>query len=133
MHKQTIIKVNTQVDEGIARLVEILNGISGVITLDSCQRGAAGDAYVFFTFGTDWKDLAELLQSISSALADIQLPCGFILTMEWWGSNKKPRAHLSCRPEHVAVLADGIERIIPILSRRMYLSVDDKEYTESHS
>jgi len=115
MHKQTTIKVNAQVDEGIARLVEVLNGISGVITLDSCQQGAAANAYVFFTFGADWKDLAELLQSISSALAEVQLSCGFILTMEWWGSNKKPRAHLSCRPEHVAALADGIERIIPIL------------------
>ena len=42
MHKQVIAKVNAKCDEGIAPLVSALNGINGIITLDSCESGILG-------------------------------------------------------------------------------------------
>lgn len=41
-HRQVMIKVNVECDEGIAPLVHALNGINGVITLDSCQAQGCG-------------------------------------------------------------------------------------------
>ena len=124
-HRQVYIKVNAEVDGGIAPLVQALNEIEGVITVDSCENGAWG-GYVFFTYGEGWKELASLLQATSSLLCGLNLPCGFSLVMEWLGGNDKPRAQIAFEPEHVAYIADGIQRIAASLNARMSASTGDK-------
>ena len=124
MHKQVYLKVNAECDEGIAPLVAALNAIDGVITVDSCENDVWG-ACVFFTFGRDWRDLACLLQELSSLMSTLQIPCGYSLQMQWLGSNCKPRAQLLMEPEHVVYIADGIQRIAASLNARMTVLVGD--------
>ena len=118
MHEQVTIKVNAEVDRGVASLVAALNEIDGLITLDSCQNCYPWGANVFFTFGKDWKDLAELLQNLSTELSSPGLPVGFALWLQWLGSNDKPRAQVCVEPEHVVILADGIRRVSSSLNAR---------------
>ncbi len=125
--------VNAWVDEGIAPLVVALNGISGVATLDSCQEGALGESFVFFTYGHTWHELATLLQETSYALSEAHLPCGYALRIEWLGSNSVPRAQVSVRPEHVAALSDGINGVVSDLNRRMTELVGDRQRRVPHS
>jgi hypothetical protein len=58
-HHQVWVKVNAPVDAGIAHVVEILNRIPGLQTLDSCE-GIPGKkpAHVYFNYG-DWKKICR--------------------------------------------------------------------------
>ena len=108
-HKEVQVKVNAFVDEGVAPLVVALNSIDGVVSLDSCERDAiAGEASVYFQYGVTWQDLANLVEALSRALRGLNLCCGFLVSLEWLGSNDRPRAHLSVKPEHVADVAAAI-------------------------
>jgi hypothetical protein len=63
-HKQTWVKVNAPVDEGIAPLIEALSQFPGVRTLDSCE-GKKDEAWVCFDCGEeDWTDLSEFVLSV---------------------------------------------------------------------
>lgn len=63
-HRQVWVKVNAQVDEGIATLIEALNAFSGVRTIESCE-GREDSAWVCFDRGeTDWKGLGEFVFAI---------------------------------------------------------------------
>ncbi len=125
MHEQVAVKVNGFCDRGIQPLVLALNEIDGVVTLDSCQQGVYGEAYVFFTFGQTWQELASLLQAVSSALSERRVGCGYTLRLEWFGSNEWPRAQMVVEPQHVATLAHHLKSLASYLIPRMYLSVDD--------
>lgn len=110
-HEQVPVKVNAFVDKGIAPVVEALNAIAGVVTLDSCQQTSVADggqAVVYFTYGRDdkdWRDLAALVDRIAARLRSTGAGCGFAARLEWWGSNDQPRAQLVIQPEHVADVA----------------------------
>ena len=132
-HKQVMIKVNAECDEGVAPLVLALNKIEGVITLDSCQKGAFGEANVFFLYGQDWQDLANLLQTISSELSKTHLACGYILRIEWMGSNEWPHAQIVLSPEHVAILARSIRALSGQINARMCQLAGGRVDTELHS
>jgi len=107
-HRQVVVKVNAECDEGIAQLVLALNEIDGLITLDSCQQGVMGEAYVFFTYGKTWQALAGFLQTMSSELSELHLDFGYTLRIEWFGSNEWPRAQIVVLPEYVTTLAESI-------------------------
>ena len=113
-----MVRVNAPCDEGVAPLVEALAEIKGLVTVDSCEDGPWG-AHVFFTYGEGWQDLAALLQAMSTALSAPPLPCGYSFSMEWQGSNDRPRAQVALSPEHVACLADGVRRVAASLNARM--------------
>jgi hypothetical protein len=50
-HKQVLAKVNAYVDEGIKKLVEVLNTFDGVCTTESCQGSKGQMAFVYFQYG----------------------------------------------------------------------------------
>ena len=108
-HKQVLVKVNAQCDEGIAPLVIALNAVPGVITLDSCQRLFEGKGHVFFTYGDSWETLAPLLAELAYKLSHLNMCCEYILSMEWLGSNDQPHARLLVDPEHVEAIATAIQ------------------------
>lgn len=124
-HREVWIRVNAKCDEGIAPLVIALNRLEGVVTVDSCENGPWG-AYVFFTYGDSWQELAGLMQAISTELSKIVLPCGYTLSLEWLGSNDKPYARISLEPEYVRVVAGGLEKVVASLNARMIGSVYGK-------
>ena len=63
-HQQTWVKVNAQVDTGIAELVSLLNKVPGLETLQSCQ-GLPGEspAYIYFHCG-EWEEVCRFAFSV---------------------------------------------------------------------
>ncbi len=61
VHRQAWVKVNAQVDRGVVPLIEALNAIPELRTLESCETD--GDvAWVCFDAGTqNWRKLAEIV------------------------------------------------------------------------
>ena len=79
-HKQTWVKVNAQVDEGIAEIVTILSQAEGLQTIESCQGRPAANpqggvepmAYVYFYLG-DWQTLSRFtFGTIAPAIKKIE-------------------------------------------------------------
>lgn len=58
-HKQIWVKVNNEVDEGIAPIIKLLNKIDGLCTIDSCE-GYNGWAYIYFRLG-DYRTISKFL------------------------------------------------------------------------
>ena len=59
-HRQTFVKVNAPVDEGIAELISTLSEIEGLETLESCEGDFETDAFIVFRLG-DWRKCGALL------------------------------------------------------------------------
>lgn len=61
IHRQVWVKVNAQVDAGIASLIEALNSFQGVRTVESCE-GNGDSAWLCFDCGEqDWSALCEFV------------------------------------------------------------------------
>ncbi len=115
-HPQVPVKVNALCDSGIAPLVLALNEIEGLRTLDSCECNDFGRANIFFEYGDDWREIADLLQTISTSLREQNIRCDAILSLEWCGNNDWPRAQMSVHPEHVAMLAEAISALATVVN-----------------
>ena len=124
-HKQVMIKVNAECDEGVAPLVLALNEIAGIITLDSCEHGVYGEAYVFFTYGKNWQETGKLMQELFICLSK-KFCCEYSLRLEWIGNNDCPRAKLICAIEHVGSIADTIRSSAFQINDHMTVSVHGK-------
>ncbi len=60
-HQQVSVKVNAQVDRGIAELISSLSDFPELRTLESCERDNDW-AWVCFVYGTDgWRSLAKFV------------------------------------------------------------------------
>ena len=108
-HTQVPVKVNALADEEIAPLVEALSAIGGLVTIESCQSSAEGQAFVYFAYGQTWQELGEMADRLASMLRPLELCCGYSVMIEWFGSNDQPRAQLLTKPEHVAEIAAAIQ------------------------
>jgi len=61
-HKQVKTKHNFYVDEKMVKIIEILNDIPGLNTIESCQEfQKGGNAWVCFRFGESYKDLCDFI------------------------------------------------------------------------
>lgn len=132
-HKQVKIKVNAECDEGIVPVVTALNELGGLITLDSCQHGVYGEAFVFFTYGTTWQELGCLVNELASCFRENGVCCECVLRLEWVGSNDCPRAKLVCDIGHVGNIADIIRQSVAKINARMCELIHGKLYTGLHS
>lgn len=119
MHEQIFIKVNTECDKGVAPLVIALNKIENLITIDSCQEGVYGEAYVFFTYGVGWQETGVLIDTLAACLREQGVCCECIIRLEWVGSNDRPRAKLVCDTRHVGGIAGIITSSAARINARM--------------
>jgi len=133
LHKQVLIKVNAECDEGVAPVVIALNEIHGVITSDSCQEGVYGEAYVYFSYGKSWKELGTLLNEIASCLRENDFCCECLVRLEWLGDNDCPYGKLVFDISHMGNLASAIQNSTSKINRRMCELADGKECTELRS
>ncbi len=72
-HKQSWVKVNTQVDSKLREMVSLLSRIPRLQTISSCQ-GQTGKAqgYVYFCFG-NWRVISKFVfEEIAPALRGIE-------------------------------------------------------------
>lgn len=119
MHNQVIIKVNAKVDKGIAPLVAALNEIIGLLTLDSCEKGILDEGYVFFSWGKDWHGLGHLLDVLYEELTKVRLEEHCSLSIQWCDKSEWPRGLMIMPKEHVAILAENIQRFSEQINLRM--------------
>jgi hypothetical protein len=70
-HRTVIVKVNADVDERVAPLVEALNSIDGVFTIDSCEDRGEGVGSVYFHAEPDPVVCARSLARELAAFAEI--------------------------------------------------------------
>lgn len=129
-HPQTFVMVRVRCDVGIAPLVEALNSIDGVLTLDSCQEWHNGQAHIFFTYGheweSNWKNVAVLVQTISEELDKQGNPCDFKIRMEWSNGSIDPRAVILIEPKHADAIATYLKKVSARINRRMIRLVGDR-------
>lgn len=71
VHQQTWVKVNAQVDAGVAPLIEALSAFSGIRTLESCE-GKDDSAWLVFDAGEEnWEPLAKFVfETVAPTLAE---------------------------------------------------------------
>ena len=60
IHEQVWVKVNTEVDCGMAKIVTALTSIEGLRTLQSCEGRPGSEAYIYFWYGT-WEQTSRLV------------------------------------------------------------------------
>jgi hypothetical protein len=109
-HAQTLVKVNVQVDKGIAPLVEALNACPGVFTTSSCEGRKDENAYVAFDVGGNDDKLAAFIRSLSTVLGQDNRACDlpFTLSLEWYAGGKTPAGYLRVPRQHIHALADAV-------------------------
>ena len=110
VHPQVWIKVNAQVDAGVADLVETLNSFDGLVTLQSCQ-GETGrqPASVYFAF-EDWRKLAEFaLERIGPTLQNC--PGETKIAIEAVNGSR-PIARLTFSTESMHYITSALKRMI---------------------
>jgi hypothetical protein len=109
-HPQISVKVNAQVDKGIAPLVEAISQYPDVVTVSSCEGEETQDAYVSFVIGDDWRHLCSFVDALSPALGQNKqvsdLP--FALSVEWYAGGKTPAGYLRVPRQHIPALADAV-------------------------
>lgn len=132
-HEQVTIKVNAECDKDVASLVLALNELKGVITLDSCEHGIYDEAYVFFTYGTNWRETGYIMNELALCLRESGVCCECVLRLEWAGSNDCPRAKLVCDVGHVGNIADMISLSAARINARMSELIHGKLCTELHN
>ena len=59
-HEQVWVKVNANVDAGIAEIVSLLSEINGLQTLQSCQGDGDRPAYVYLYYD-DWQQIGSFM------------------------------------------------------------------------
>lgn len=110
-HPQRWIKVNAPIDEGVAEIVELLNQVDGLETLQSCQ-GEPGyrDGYVYFACG-DWKRLSQFVfERIGPTLKE-KLDEDATLTVEATNA-EEPMAKLTFRAEASGMVVSALKEVL---------------------
>ena len=113
MHSQIMIQVNAAVDVGISPLVQSLNKINGLMTVDSCQGTADSWAYVYFTCQGDSAQLLMLVKNLAESLSAQLVICtdDYRVCVEWMAGGERPLAKLLVQPDYITTLADAVNTI----------------------
>jgi len=110
-HEQVWVKVNAPVDQGVAEVVSLLNSVSGLETLQSCQGDTGGrDAYVYFAYG-NWTELCRLVfEEVGPALKQ-KLDEDARLMVEATSADR-PTAKLTFRAEATGIVASVLRDVL---------------------
>jgi hypothetical protein len=108
-HTQTWVKVNAPVDKDIAEIVSLLNGISGLETLQSCQ-GEPGkrQGYVYFSFG-EWQNLCRFV--FDRIAPRLQSYLGEDVRLEIIAADQ-PMAKMSFSAEAIPHLTSALKEVV---------------------
>jgi hypothetical protein len=104
-HTELLVKVNAWVDQNVAPLVEVLNELDSVVTLESCESGDDGWAWVRFTTHSP-RALRSTVEAVAASLCGLDLPTA--VSIEWWYGGTTPSALLKCAPDAIRDTADAI-------------------------
>jgi hypothetical protein len=101
-HRQSCVRVNALVDQGIASLVEALSNFPCLCTLSSCEGGA----FVTFRFERPLREQALLLCWLSRQIVGLG-----DLTAEWGGRDSLMFT-LRCHPASIISLCSKVESVL---------------------
>lgn len=111
-HKQTTVKVNALVDEGVAELVAALSAVPGLVTLESCQGGNGTDAFVLFRVG-DWRETGRFLFEQLAPRLTPDLRAMVAMRVEAYGIAKSALGSLSMDPRAIMPLTRCVRELPP--------------------
>lgn len=109
-HPQTWIKVNTEVDCGLAEAIATLNRIDGLQTLQSCQ-GEPGEraAYIYFSFG-EWRNLCHLV--FDQIAPRLKSRLGEEVQLEVIAAEGSPFAKMSFSAEAIQQVTSALKEVV---------------------
>ncbi len=123
-HRQVFVKVNTEVDEGIAPVIVALNRFPELQTIESCQGRANHKsvlvmANINFMYGSGgfeqdaWKKIANFTFGFFAPELDKLVSDSVDIKMERVMCNDFHRVTLSMRPDSVTIkfVADAIDKL----------------------
>jgi hypothetical protein len=109
-HGQTLVKVNAEVDAGIAAAVSTLNEIEGLQTVESCQ-GVPGikSAYVYFWFG-DWERISRFVfAELAPELAHLGGDCRVAVEVF---NGSRPTGKIEFSAEAADIVASALKKVV---------------------
>lgn len=110
-HQQILVKVNAEVDAGIAEVVSLLNEIKGLQTLESCQGDGGGrPAYVYFWYG-DWRTTATFVFECLAPQLSSERGCDHSVSLEVFNGSR-PTGKLQFSSEAAGVVASVLKRVV---------------------
>lgn len=113
------------VDREVAPLVQCLNQISDLITLDSCSGHGERDAYVYFTLAGGGNGLLTFVPELIKCLkADLDSCCEYRLRLEWLARDEAPLAQIIAQPDYIGILCDALKS--PTVKHHMNQFADGK-------
>lgn len=107
-HRQSWVKVNAQVDDGLQGLVSVLSSVPQLQTIDSCrgEKGKRG-GWVYFYYG-DYKRCAQFVfGTLATALGVLE---GVSLSVEIF-SGSDPLAKIGFRAEALPKITSALKRL----------------------
>lgn len=109
-HRQTFVKVNAEVDAGIAAVVSALNEIEGLQTIESCEgeRGRK-PAYVYFWFG-NWQQISTLMFcEVAPGLSGVN--SDFRVAVEVFNGSR-PTGKIEFSAEAADIVASALKKVV---------------------
>ena len=120
-HKQTWIKANTHVDNGVANLVGALCQFACLRTIESCQQEPPQGPWVCFEYGEDgpegWRDLAEFVLGYFGGALYRQVGDRATVSIVIGGGGR-PHAELSVRDGAAQLVSREIRNLARGFSQR---------------
>jgi len=108
-HRAVPVKVTCWVDEGVVPLVEALNALPELASVDSCENSESdGGAYVMFVAGAGALTTSQLVIRLAADLADRLRNVPYRLRLDWFGGGDEPIGCLSCPRDSIEVVAGAL-------------------------
>jgi len=104
-HQQSWVKVNAQVDSRMVELVELLNSVPHLQTLDSCEGDPnRAESFVYF-YLDDWSAICSFVfGTLAEALRGIE---GFSVSVQV-SNDSEPMGKLSFRAENLSQVSSAL-------------------------
>ena len=129
-HQQTWVRVNAQVDKGVAEVVTLLNSFKNLQTVDSCEgiRDGVKPAHVYFYYG-DWHNLGHFMFDVLAPRLVDAIGNDALASVEVFNGST-PMGKLSFEPEACPKVASVLRQLA---SARSLPCFDDTECTSTHN
>jgi len=109
-HKPAWVRVNVQVDEGIAEVVSLLGEIEELETVESCQGcPTEAKAFVYFHYG-DWERLCRFMFVTLAPRLDQQIGQSALTSVEVFNGSV-PLGKISFNTEAIPIVASVLRDI----------------------